>query len=50
MMGAVSLMFALLGAVLLCGFGWELGRRAARWLLGLIRQPAVVKVAFSCET
>lgn len=30
MMGAMSLMFALLGAVLPRGVGWELGRCAAR--------------------
>ncbi len=33
-MGALRLVFALLGAAMLGGFGWELGRCAARWLLG----------------
>lgn len=33
-MGTLGLVFALLGAAMLGGFGWELGRCAARWLLG----------------
>lgn len=42
MMGSVSLMFALLGAAMLCGFGWELGRCAARWLLGRERSVTIL--------
>lgn len=30
-MGAAKLILALLGAAMLCGFGWELGRCAERW-------------------
>ncbi|WP_158280178.1 hypothetical protein [Azospirillum sp. TSH100] len=33
-MAGLGLVFALLGAAMLGGFGWELGRCAARWLLG----------------
>lgn len=42
MMGAAGLILALLGAAMLCGFGWELGRCAARWLLGRERSVTIL--------